>query len=31
MPCPGIGMQKKGPEGFAFRALCNASLLASAI
>lgn len=27
----GIGAQKKGPEGFAFRALCNASQLASAI
>ena len=27
----GIDIQKKGPEGEAFRALCNASLLASAI
>lgn len=27
----GIDAQKKGPEGEAFRALCNASLLASAI
>ena len=27
----GIGAQKKGPEGEAFRALCNASVLASAI
>ena len=27
----GVDTQKKGPEGEAFRALCNASLLASAI
>ena len=31
VPCSGIDAQKKGPEGEAFRALCNASLLASAI
>ena len=31
MPHSGIDAQKKGPEGKAFRALCNASVLASAI
>ena len=31
VPRFGIDAQKKGPEGEAFRALCNASLLASAI
>ena len=31
MPRSGIDIQKKGPEGEAFRALYNASLLASAI
>lgn len=31
MPRSGIVIQKKGPKGEAFRALCNASLLASAI
>ena len=31
VPRSGIDAQKKGPEGEAFRALCNASLLASVI
>ena len=29
--CSGIDVRKKSPEGEAFRALCNASVLASAI